>query len=61
MEISKEMLIFAGLVINFIGIIYAVINSKVKLERRLTTLETKMNILMRSTDLPHRRSGDDSN
>lgn len=59
MEIPQWVIVAAGFVVNFLGILYAIVNSKVKLEKRLSTLETKVNILMRNADLPHRRSDDD--
>ena len=60
MTLTQDAIIILGLLFNFLGILYAIINSKVKLEKRLSILETKVNILMRSADLPHRRSGDDA-
>ena len=60
MEIGKGELMFIGLIINLVGLLYAVMNSKIKQEKRIAILETKVQILMRSSDLRGRRSDDDS-
>ena len=59
MKVTQDHMVIAGLVINFIVVIYTVVNSKLKLENRLTRMETLLKILMRNSDLPKRRSDDD--
>lgn len=54
MEI-KEIFILSSLAINFIGVLYAVFSSRIKIESRLTTLETYMRII-RNIDVESRES-----
>lgn len=58
MTIENDFMLAVGLLINFVGILYAVINSKVKLEKRLVTLETKVTMLMNHSNMHNKRSGD---
>lgn len=55
---EKDLLILGGLILNFAGVMFAIINSRVKLEGKIVRLETLVEILMRKADLPHRRSDD---
>lgn len=47
-RLNPDDMLLIGLIINFIGIIFVIVNSKIKLERRLSILETKVIILMRA-------------
>ena len=57
-RLNPDDMLLIGLIINFIGIIFVIVNSKIKLERRLSILETKVIILMRASDIQNRRSTD---
>ncbi len=58
MSISNDAILIVGLAINFAGVIFAVVNSRVRLEGKIIRLETLVEILMRKSDLPHRRTDD---
>lgn len=40
--------IIAGLFINFVGVLFAVFQSRIKIENRLTTLETMLIMITRN-------------
>jgi hypothetical protein len=57
---TTEGIIILGLIINFLGTLFAIFRSQLKTENRITRVETLMSILVRET-MPkdfHLRSGD---
>lgn len=55
---EKDILIFSGFILNFLGVLFAIFNSRIKLERRIVVLETYIKILMHSTGKLGRRESD---
>lgn len=45
---AKDFLVIAGLFINFVGVLFAIFNSRIKLERRLTRVETMIAVIARN-------------
>lgn len=57
MDDIKDVVLFGGLLVNFLGVLFAVFSSRIKIERRLTTVETYCKILLRNHGI-QTRSGD---
>ncbi len=45
-----DLIVIVALFINFVGVLFAVFNNRIKIERRLTRIETLMSMMARNCD-----------
>lgn len=48
---DKDLLIILGLFVNFFGVLFSVAHARVKIETRLTRVETMISMIARNCDL----------
>jgi len=53
---TKDIVLMIGLLVNFLGVLFAIFSSRIKLERRMAVVETYIKVLVRKSEIKMRET-----